>query len=371
MKQSNIIDHIQPFNDLFYRVCFYNSLFPLLNSNEGSCLSFLVNDVSVYHGEIVNDLPKLEVQYRSNFSLEQLLELHGIDHYKKQISNDIECDVMEDIDRGRPVIVWVDCFYEKIRNDTYMKKHLSHTWLIHGYNKDERMVHIIEHKYSDSLTYEKRVVGFSDLNNCYDGYIIHNKQTCGFPRFYECQSECGFYHSQDYHTRCGFPKYHNFANKSEIASYISFDLQNKHNRYFTQERCKDIYLTQIALNLEFIWDGLAVLRQYLGWLKEIFMNEEKLRIHCEEIVTDLNNIVNSKHADKYKNEHLFGKESALYAKANDLARAYSTVRSVVTKFMYSQIYDRQKMESLFSYLDDLPGMENDYYSETRLQLGFV
>lgn len=53
-------------------------------------------------------LSRLEVQYSSALSLERLLELHGIGFHKKSVSDDVVEAVVEDIDEGRPVIVWVD-----------------------------------------------------------------------------------------------------------------------------------------------------------------------------------------------------------------------------------------------------------------------
>lgn len=365
MKYENKIEHIKPFNELFYRYCLNNSLFPILNERGGSCLSVLVNDVPFYNFAMDRDqvLPRLEVQYNSALSLERLLELHGIGFHQKSVCDDVVEAVVEDIDEGRPVIVWIDCYYEKIRNDTFLKKHLSHTWLIHGYNKIDRVAHIIEHIYRDSLSYEGRTISLSDLVNCYDGYIVLNKQTCGMPRFYECQNECGYYNTDDYYVRCGFPKYNNFSNKLDIPSYMSFDISKKDNSYFNGKRCLQMYLTNMEKNFEIISHGLLDLSKYVQWLKPILLSECLLRQYSEQIVMDINGIVNAKLADQYKNNHLFGPQSELYLKVGQIVHLYQTVRSVITKFTFSQVYDKQKMESLLSILTGILEAECDYYSK--------
>lgn len=61
---------------------------------------------------------------------------------------------------GRPVVLWVDCYELPIRKDTFRKKHLPHTILVHGYNDCTGHFHIIEHLQMENLSYDKKQFGW-------------------------------------------------------------------------------------------------------------------------------------------------------------------------------------------------------------------
>lgn len=169
-KKSNRLEisNIYPFNDIFFKNCFYNSAFPIIKHFNRDVSTYLINSIPVFN---INSKLGIVSGYCDTKEIYDLLTDDGIICNYKTISENLLLDIKDSINKGRPVIIWVDCYYEPLRKDTYKKKHLGHTWLVYGYDDDNKQLNIIEHKYSDNLTYEKQIISYDDACICYKGYL--------------------------------------------------------------------------------------------------------------------------------------------------------------------------------------------------------
>lgn len=79
--------------------------------------------------------------------------------------------LVSSIHQNKPVIIWVDCFYEDIRLDMYHKEHWAHTLLIVGYNDDTKQFAIMEHSNKESLNYGLKWISYSSLKESYDAFF--------------------------------------------------------------------------------------------------------------------------------------------------------------------------------------------------------
>ena len=120
-----IIEDIIPFNEVFYKECFYNSLFPVITYFKGDIGYFFANDIILYkYDDNSQKAIKFEVEYLSVQDENSVLDACGVGFQAREQVDDVVKEVKKSIINGKPVIVWVDCFYESIRMDTYKKQHL-------------------------------------------------------------------------------------------------------------------------------------------------------------------------------------------------------------------------------------------------------
>jgi hypothetical protein len=169
-------------------------------------------------------------------------------------------DIIHAVESGSPVILWVDCFYESIRTDTFNKKHLAHTWLAYGYDDCSTVCNLIEHKNRETLTYKKCEIPYKDVVKSYKGYLEN---------FHDGKARSFFVFSK-----------HEGISKGEAAQL--------------QDRTKYIKAFKDntgARRLE-IEEGIHGLYLFKEDLKRIISEEAALSEHCGSIVNTLNRIIN-------------------------------------------------------------------------------
>lgn len=159
--KNKIIKNIEPFNEFNLYDCMLHAIFSIINHFNRHVYPFLFK--STYkidlHGNVFIDLlrPKPEV----------ILCEMGIIQCSKNISEDIILDVKNALVFNRPIVIYLDCYYESVRDDAYMKNHFPHAFLIYGFDDSIEKFNIIEHKYNNSVIYMKRQIGYGDIINCY------------------------------------------------------------------------------------------------------------------------------------------------------------------------------------------------------------
>ncbi|SHO53820.1 amino acid adenylation domain-containing protein [Anaerocolumna xylanovorans] len=173
IKHKTLMKKVQDekiFNDIFYKSCFYNSLFSLLRLNDKDLHPFYVNDMFIY--KYKNGI--LDIETVSKKNEDTLLAGQGVKF--KKISAITSNAIIEELAQNRQIIAWVDSYYEAIRMDTYNKQHLAHTLAIVDYKKEEELFIVIEHTGKDNLDYKQCLLSKSDMDNCLEGFTKHFSQ---------------------------------------------------------------------------------------------------------------------------------------------------------------------------------------------------
>lgn len=161
-------ENIEPFCDIFYIDCFYNSLLPVLK-NYGV-------DKKVILGSYVPVLRKEPVlgaalEWECARDRAEILKGFGVEEKSYVEETDICEAIKQHLDKDELVIVYIDCFYEKGRYDTFMKEHWPHTILVYGYDELEEEFSILEHTAKENLDYAPRKISYSDLIKCYRSVV--------------------------------------------------------------------------------------------------------------------------------------------------------------------------------------------------------
>lgn len=333
MNNIKIIDNVLPFNEIFYKNCFYNSLFPVIRHYNKNVLPIFINDVIVYDNLNINSTLQFGIKYLSNKSKEEVLDELGIIieqfNYRINLINDIR----KAIQGSKPVIIWVDCFYESFRNDSYKKNHWMHTLLINGYNDGERTANIVEHKHRDNLSYENRTISYEDIENSYEGY------------------------------------YANFKSRSNLSSYFEFSLKEPKQTIYTDNAglriCKKTFFSNVKKKEIDIVYGLEKLSGFSKEFEEIVLSEQILKNKVDILINSFNMIINAKQTEMYKISRLLGEQHQITKLQQEIVQYWIFIRSIVAKYKFSKIYKQENFVSLFDKLKKILELEHLYHERLR------
>nr|WP_279289745.1 SDR family NAD(P)-dependent oxidoreductase [Anaerocolumna cellulosilytica] len=305
-----ILEGIEPFNDVYYKSCFYNSLFPVVKYFRKDVLAFLTNQIIAYDYSDNSKIP-LSVSYHSIKDNSIILNEIGIIAHAKNTSQDIIYDITSSITEGKPVILWVDSYYEPIRNDTFHKKHLAHSWLIYGFNETKRECYIIEHRHSDSLAYEKCVLGYDDVINSYEGFINN---------------------FQNDMTR--IPSYSNYSLYSDEEINGNKNSQLNHLHVFGENylKYKDIVLK-----------GLENIKLFQEIYTTIVEDEKVLSENVVPLINCLNEVINIKKVESYRARMIFRPKTDYAQIVDEITEYWDLIRKKLARYMYSSVYKPEEL----------------------------
>lgn len=317
------IDHIEPFNDIFYKSCFFNSLIPIVLYYEKDIRPIIINDICIYKKK--NPLNKeyiLDICYIAQKDILDIIRSIGIDVRTKERSESVLSDIINAIKHGNPVILWIDCFYASIRSDVYEKKHLAHTWLIYGYDIEGKIFNIIEHSIKENLYYKKKVVSFDELQEAYNGYLSL------------------------------------YQKKNNELSYYEFARTKDSKEIFTD--CRVTYKSYLMLNKERILTGLELLYHFIEDFQEYVFSEEQLNKKIEVLVESMNDIINAKRIEQYRIEKLYSCKIGPYELINKILKNYQKIRGILVKYQYTRDYHKHFMEDSVLILKETYMKEIEY-----------
>ena len=118
MNNKEIVS-INTFNDFYYKSCFYNAFFSIVNYFDKDILPILSNDVLIYHKE--DNEENMEIKYLEIQQFINVINSVGIGVKLKFKCEDVISDIKSALCRNRFVILWIDCYYESNRKEMYLK----------------------------------------------------------------------------------------------------------------------------------------------------------------------------------------------------------------------------------------------------------
>jgi len=328
-QNRKLLDRVKPFNEMFYKNCFYNAAFPVLQYYNRSILSFLVNDVILYTESKENEGEYINTEYVSIKPVEEILEKEGLEYQIKGVCDNVIEDIIHAISRDRLPIVSIDCFYEPIKPSSYMKEHWNHSLLVYGYDINQQVFHVIEHMHRDNLTYEKRILSFEDMRNSYEGYMK------------------------------------NFYVKNDTMSYIEIYCDEFNNKCTLDidtdtEKYKHILAKNTAIEKKLIYKRLESFKIFTEKYKQISIDENLLRENSSMLLKNFNDVINAKNVQKYELQQLFGIESEYFKLVNEICENWTYVRNVLARYQYTSVYKKEAFESSIKKLSDIYEIEQRY-----------
>ncbi|MGG3526873.1 hypothetical protein COM13_19000 [Bacillus pseudomycoides] len=317
------IPNMEPFNDVFYRTCFYNSLIPIIKSFNRDIIPYFIWEFPYYRLTNKGKMPLL-VDYHTEKSIIEILQSQNIKLITKEVSDDICNDIIRAIDNNHPVIIWVDTFHTPYRTDTYEKVHWPHSLLIYGYNLLEETFSIIEHHHADSLTYNKVKIDSEDLVRAYKGYIDTIKQS----------NENTFFEFEN--------------NGSECPSFIN-----------SQNYLID-YVNLIKKNQKKLVEGLGKVWHFKEYIEHVSKDKNKAIAYSSMILESLIDIVNAKKAEMYKFE-ILGLDLDKMRLMKQIIDSWSLIRAIIAKIHFSGKINSDHIKELLHRLDKVVEKEEEFH----------
>ncbi|RJE89656.1 polyketide synthase [Paenibacillus sp. 1011MAR3C5] len=330
-----ILPHMEPFNDLYYRNCFYNSLFPAVRHFGGSIMPFLLNDLIVFDRPGSSGRP-FGIDYVSVLPLDELFQLQGLNIITRHDHEHILSETIESLRSGKPVIVWVDSYYEPIRKDTYGKRHVDHTLLIFGFDEELRQFHIMEHDRQENLSYAARTIEYEDLVRSALGFAENFKDHQNRPSHYLLGR----------------------AQPTGSTDFIDAD--------------PEIFFAKTQLKgRERLEESRHVLMEMAEWVRHIVSTEESFHREAEGLVDLLNDIINAKQVERYRLNEVFGESDELALAFSSMVSSWETVRKSAARYMYMRKYETAAAESIAVKWMELAGSEGDFQLRLFARLSTV
>jgi hypothetical protein len=168
--RNNIIKGIKPFNDLYFRSCYYHQLLVGLSAFNIDKDEVLLS----FYTLSCDNFKFVELDFNNNKNYQKSLS------YKLKAININRNKLVKLIDKGYPLIIGIDCFYLESKEEAYKKLHEPHFILAYGYDLDKDEVNIVEHDYKNDYNYTTKVISLSNLllANKKFKYISKRNKTC-------------------------------------------------------------------------------------------------------------------------------------------------------------------------------------------------
>lgn len=323
-RNRNRIEGIDPFNEVFYRSCVYNSVFAVMGYYGAKILPVFTNDVILYcSADKLDGLEKMN--YIEKESLENVLLGQGIELKVRDVSGDILQEIISCIDKGHPVIVGIDCFYETIRSEFYQKANWSHNVLVYGYDNDTQEMCVIEHSGINNLDYRERRISYLDLDFAY-----HSNRS-------------------------------KFSGMEQGRYFMEFS--------FAGERCEESdgvccerYLEHLGLHWEEIKKNQEVLPGIYGYLRERTGDLETVSQNSSKMISILDGIIEAKNAQIYLYQLLSDTDKRFEKPIEVLTgivKKWKLIRNVIYRSVLTSVYSAESFENALGKCSEITELENE------------
>ena len=319
------IPNFEPFNDFWYQSCFTKSLLTVLKNYKVDIYKYILCSFYFYTMPRIDEPFLFNMQEIRTKDDDELLRDFGVEWHAMETGDSIQSKIIEDINDGSPIILYIDCFYEKMRRDTYGKKHLTHTITIYGYDLERRIFNIIEHDYLESEIYKKREISFEELEECHRGYKENIEN--GYTYFWFNQLESA----------------------QEYTQY--------------QEK---LYLEGFITHMETYQESLKCLSPLKHFLQDCSGNGTILSFYNQPLIRSLSEISGTKNAIAHVYEKAFGKEHQLSILARRISDRWYKLKLLSFK---SNIVEDERKSIVFQnvpvYIDEIISLEHELVEYIR------
>ncbi len=316
-NKNNILD-MHPFNNFFVIDCFYNILFSILEYMNISIIPILRNWSINFVENNTNDT--ISIEYTPILSLEDALSCMGV-----QINYFIDMkrfkdDIIRGIRNGMPTGVFVDCYSETIRKDTFRKIHNDHCVLVTGINGT--IVTVIEQSSMNTLNYRQMECPLFELvqaSNGFEEYYIHREGRKDYRYFQVVRSE------------------ENALLYKKLAScYITTFLSNQENnmnvRILFGEKVIDYILGINDLESDYAVKIINEIINIFKLWRYMYRNIQK------EVCTGIDCVIKEW---SYLRMNIFKKQEGIEVNKNNLSEVMKKIRST-EKYVQTELYETLK-----------------------------
>lgn len=309
-----ILEGIQPFSDLYFSSCLYNSLFPIVNYFGLDISDILVTFIPHYQLKDHN----LHVDQQAMLNPQSVYSKSGLQYEGIDECSDVVLSLINFIDEGKPVILWVDCYYQPYKLDTYQSIHWAHTVTVIGYDATQKEFLLIDHKHRESLKYEILNVSYEDVNLMYQGFVHGMK-------------------------------------KEPMETFMSF---NCSRAIIVNENKMEAYITNVRNNKDKLLFGLEQLDKFREFYGQAIREPDHLDVYITEMLSHLNSVINAKKAERYTMTLIGGAVSYL----DKMIDYWINFRSILIKGNLTKIYKEESLAKTWEMINAICALEKKRYN---------
>lgn len=316
LLKKNRIKGIEPFNELYFKDCFFTLLFSIIIHYKKNIDPIIANESIFYENN--DDKSIIRVGYEPIKDYKNVLLNIGIHVTNKITKNDFVPNIITSISENKPVIVLVDCYFEPMIMDAYKKKHLLHSALIYGYDNQTRSFDIIEFEYSDSTNYKKNIISYKDM------YLAHNSEIVN--EYHKKSDNVAFEFSLDNNT-------HLFSNSCDI---LIDNLKSNKIRMLESMNCFDCFLNHFENNIE------------------------RIQVYPKKCLDLFIKIYNSKKIEYYRIHRILNKYESLALKQYEIMKKWSKIVTQFGIYYYNNNLNENNTKKIRESLELAYLMEIDF-----------
>lgn len=337
-KDTVLIENIKPFGDLFYKNCFYNSLFPVLYHFKRDIMQVLLYDSIIYNFNLQkNQL----INYKNHLSTDHILIEMNVKYEMKSDVDEVVETIIYALGKHHPVILWIDCYKISVCKQEYRKKHVPHTILLYGYNNNSKTFYIIDHINEESNYYKMQEIPYHDVKEAYNEYQVNFNQH-GYHSFYE------FY-------------------QDETRQDTSIE--------FREEEQRKLFYRVFNEDRDQIKTGFEDINKFKQYFIQCVKNKQHFSSSFDNLIGMMNDAVNSKKAELFRNQRIFQGYKTPGDLSETILEQWILVRTVILKQKYSDnkiiSSDLELCLRSMDRIYQLESLNYDIISEYENSLGFI
>lgn len=311
MKTSCDGQNIKPFNDIFFKDCFYNALFSALEHLEFSILPVLVNSIPVF----VSRDNQINVVYADQVDLVSLLKQSPVTIETMVDCDDLIAEMEKTINEDRLLIIQIDCFYQPHKKEVFLKSHWPHSLLVYGYEQADKKMLAVEQEYHESLSYTHMAIPYLVVKNAYGGYLTHFQKGREVITLYK-------------------------LSKPDISDNVSnYDLKQKYTANW------------VNMN-DMVMAGLTFLKDFSMYVGKKGTQAQADFEFQKNILSSLNIIIHAKSVQLYIMERLKYPEDCINAITQCL-KGWNKLRNIIAKNLYLRLESNDLYINCSSHLESI------------------
>jgi hypothetical protein len=321
------ISNMEPFSEVFFKDCYSMAFFQVIIGNKRSIVPILLSGIDLYTYKRDSGLKIQQIMIKNE---KTILKEIGIRKKCKKRSNDLAQDVVRSINKHKPVIIWIDRFYETIVPYFYQTIHSPHTILIYGYNENEKYFKVIEDKNSGELHYEKSTIGYNDLISCYNGFLANMQQQVNGDTYFE------------------------YTLKQKDA-----DLNTKANL----DRLTKVFINNMLQKENTIFNSLNNIPLFTKDIKQSITDEHLIGEYAVNLRDMCWWIIQYKLSESFTNRTIFEVHFACNKIIEEIVENWRFLFNILSKFILTHNYRAESFNTALKKIEDTFRLENQYHEE--------
>lgn len=313
----------EPFNDLIYKDCFYNALFPIVKHYHKSIDVFLGNDAIIYTND--GSVQNIDIDYKETTNIIDLINMYGIKTRQIVYSPDILQRMKEALVLQHPVIIRVDCYYLKERKDTYLTRHWPHTLLVLGYDDEKKIVNVFDQSDINALDFTDKQITYDEVYDAYEGLNA------------------------------------NFIVDEKSPSFIEFE-QEESISVLSEKKAKELFVENYMQYRSLKEEGFLVLEIFIHEFQTISKDQQWFLSHADGLAVSFRNILNSKYVEEFRFKRLFAEEIEI-SRIQKLISLWRLCLNILEKYAYRKRYKAESVETILNSLQEILSLEKELHQQ--------